>query len=385
MTESAWDRLLGPVTSLPVREQSKLNLVQVCRGIAALLVLLFHDAITYFPLYSGAYDRGRIDGRTPFDFGHAGVDFFFVLSGFIILWAHWSDLGRPARLGRYAWRRFVRIYPTLWIALAFILPIYFLRPDMGGGYERDLSVIVKSLTLWPQTHLPIIPPAWSLSHEMVFYGLFALTIVHVRAGILAFALWFGVIVAVAVFGSGFPLSFIGHAHNLQFFLGLGAALYLRRYRTPMPWLIAGLGAALFVGTGMVETYYPDPARIGLSFAGLTAKLAYGLGSMLILLGVVEIERTRRLAVPALLVLLGEASYSVYLLHNALLSAAARTLRAIGLNEIVAGWPAFVLLALIATAGGVAFHLIFERPILKVLRHLPERGFPLLLRRRANTP
>jgi len=82
------------------------------------------------------------------------------------------------------------------------------------------------------------------------------------------------------------------------------------------------------------------------------------------------------------VLLGEASYSVYLLHNALLSAAARTLRAIGLNEIVTGWPAFALLALIAIAGGVAFHLVCEAPVMRFLRTLPERGFRWTLRRRA---
>jgi len=377
---------IAAVPSHPVRDdQSKLHLVQVCRGIAALLVLLFHDAITYFPLYEGTYDRGRPGGPTPFDFGHAGVDFFFVLSGFIILWAHWSDIGRPQRLGRYVWRRVVRIYPTLWIALALILPVYFLRPALGGGYERDLDVILRSAVLWPQAHLPIIPPAWSLCHEMMFYGLFALAIINLRAGIFAFATWFGAIVAVAVFGGEFPLSFIGHPHNLQFFMGLAAALYLHRRRAPAPWLIAALGTLLFIGTGMLETYYPEPARLGLSYLGLGAKLAYGCGSMLVIVGLVEIERSRRIAVPAALLLLGDASYSIYLLHNALLATGSRMLRSIGLNAIVAGWPAFVMLAAIAVAGGVLFHLLLERPVLRYLRRAPEHGLPLGLRRRATTP
>ncbi|NBQ54213.1 MAG: acyltransferase, partial [Proteobacteria bacterium] len=58
-------------------------------------------------------------GRAELDHaGHRyGVDFFFVLSGFIILHAHMDDIGRPARLGRYLWRRAVRVYPIYWICL----------------------------------------------------------------------------------------------------------------------------------------------------------------------------------------------------------------------------------------------------------------------------
>jgi peptidoglycan/LPS O-acetylase OafA/YrhL len=51
-----------------------------------------------------------------FQFGHAGVDLFFVISGFIITYVHYDDIGTPSRLGRYAARRFQRIYPLYWLA-----------------------------------------------------------------------------------------------------------------------------------------------------------------------------------------------------------------------------------------------------------------------------
>src|ERR1700733_9666444 len=166
--------------------------IQSCRAVAALLVVVYHNAIIYFPLYTGLFDlktQFRSGGPSFFDFGHAGVDFFFVLSGFIILWVHQADIGRPDRFSRYFWRRTIRIYPTYWVVLALLLPIYFIRPDMGGGYERDPSEILQSFLLFPQAHLPIVPASWTLSHELLFYAIFAVLLFNRRAGLLLLGAW----------------------------------------------------------------------------------------------------------------------------------------------------------------------------------------------------
>jgi peptidoglycan/LPS O-acetylase OafA/YrhL len=57
---------------------------------------------------------------TPFRWGDAGVEFFFVLSGFIIASAHAGDISRPARLIPYLQRRIIRIYPPYWIIFAIV-------------------------------------------------------------------------------------------------------------------------------------------------------------------------------------------------------------------------------------------------------------------------
>ncbi len=62
-----------------------------------------------------------------FAFGHAGVDFFFVLSGFIILHVHAGDIGRPVRLGHYLQRRFTRVYPFYWVVFLLALLAMGLR------------------------------------------------------------------------------------------------------------------------------------------------------------------------------------------------------------------------------------------------------------------
>jgi len=304
-----------------------------------------------------------------FDFGHAGVDFFFVLSGFIIHYAHAADLGRPDRLSRYAWRRFTRIYPTYWVAFAAILPVYFLIPGIGGGYTRDPLIILESFVLWPQSHLPILNVAWTLSHEILFYCIFGLAIANKHLGGGVFALWLSAIIAQLVVNAPFPQSFLAHPHNMQFFLGLGAGVFLRRHRISAPWAIIAVGAALFFGTGLIEVY----TSINI---GRWGWLSYGLGSMLALIGAVEAERSGLLTPPAVLVLLGEASYSIYLVHTSVLSAAARVLRGMGLSQVLTGIPAFMLLALLALGAGLAFHLLVERPLLRLLGKSKNPGRPL---------
>jgi len=94
-----------------------LKSLQMARGIAALAVTLFHT--------SGMFADPRYGFERPFwwltERGDLGVDFFFVLSGFIIMLAHRADVGRPREVGNYAFKRAVRIYPMYWLFTLLIV------------------------------------------------------------------------------------------------------------------------------------------------------------------------------------------------------------------------------------------------------------------------
>ena len=83
--------------------------------------MLFHTSGSIFdlPKYFGHKPFGPI-----FDFGFAGVDFFSALSGFLMVHVHAEDFGRPGAVGPYLWKRFSRIYPTYWVALAAVVPVF---------------------------------------------------------------------------------------------------------------------------------------------------------------------------------------------------------------------------------------------------------------------
>ncbi len=96
--------------------------------------------------------------------GHAGVDLFFAISGFIILFVHGGDIGRPGRFARYAGRRLTRILPAYWVALAVTIGL-----GVAGshGFPAVFEVVWSALLL-PSDHTPLLGIAWTLQHEIVF-------------------------------------------------------------------------------------------------------------------------------------------------------------------------------------------------------------------------
>ena len=161
--------------------------IQGCRAVAALLVVLYHlgsaiASIKYF---------GATQFRVPFLFGDSGVEFFFVLSGFIITWAHFDEFGRPAELLKFMRKRIVRIYPTYWIIFGVAYCLALCVPTLRSAVPHDFLTLFKSLVLLPQdpsdvggTGAPVLIVAWSLQYEICFYALMAVFIVSRTAGIL---------------------------------------------------------------------------------------------------------------------------------------------------------------------------------------------------------
>jgi exopolysaccharide production protein ExoZ len=159
-----------PETTAPHRSAShgKLSGVQSARGVAALLVVLYHATRGLsLPQYLGYIPFGNC-----FGFGHAGVDFFFVLSGFIIMHAHAADIGKPERINRYLWRRVARIYPIYWIVTLIQASWAFFSED--SAIRLAPSHILNSLLLLPESIEPLVGVGWTLRSEMLFYIVFAL-------------------------------------------------------------------------------------------------------------------------------------------------------------------------------------------------------------------
>src|SRR5216683_3883717 len=102
------------VDRLTPGKNTQITTLQALRGISALLVLGLHSVPFAPHLF-----------RYLFSWGFAGVDFFFVLSGFILLYVHYGQIGRPEKLRSYFIRRFSRIYPSYWAVMVFLIPAAF--------------------------------------------------------------------------------------------------------------------------------------------------------------------------------------------------------------------------------------------------------------------
>jgi peptidoglycan/LPS O-acetylase OafA/YrhL len=348
------------VISPPVVEtKQKLVNVQAARGIASLLVVFFHTDIFYFGNQS--YWNNPFLNHF-FSFGHSGVYFFFVLSGFIIYTAHRRDIGRPAGLLAFAQKRFVRIYPFYWLCLFAALALLFAMPGFGLAKNRDPINILGSIFLAGINPLnATIFVSWTLFYEMLFYLMFAILILSARAGwTVLVAWWLCCAVAGFLFSAEppYPLNTI----NLLFAMGIVTAMILRKVEK-LPGLFLTLaGAGLFVATGADEVYFHN-------LGWIQSSLAYGLGSAMALAGLVELERKGGFRAPGIMVLAGEASYAIYLTHMLALAFAAKILRVIGAPHWMPVFPAFVLIVLAGAIIGTLAHLLIEKPLLRVSRKL----------------
>lgn len=332
--------------------------LEIGRFIAAAMVALSHaESLIAEPRWFGVVPLG---GR--FANMNVGVDFFFVLSGFIVTFVHWDDFGRPDRLAHYASRRFTRVFPPYWVILTVIVAIYLAVPPFGQPRQHDGFYIVASYLLIPLPEQPVLGVAWTLTFELFFYLLLGLVVRFGRRALPLFALWAaGIIVCLcAGLTARYPFAFFGSAYGLQFLLGMALAAGLRRHRVRAPGLLLAGGLAAFFAPALLWLDIQPIAD------GTVARLVFGAAAGAIIAGAVELERAGRLRAPALLVPLGAASYAIYLTHVVTESAAIRLSFDIAPGALGADGM-LVLLGGIGIVGGLAYHYAVERPLTAAVR------------------
>jgi peptidoglycan/LPS O-acetylase OafA/YrhL len=264
--------------------------LQAGRGVAALAVVLLHSAL------AARNFGGPFPAFALLSHGYIGVDYFFVLSGFII---YHSTIDRRRGLARYFSARFKRVYLPYWPVGIAIGLVYLMQPAMVGAH-RDWSWL-STLTLVPIDRPPALSVAWTLQHEILFYGLFGL---FYFSGLLPLGTiaWAICIVAIRKHVLFDPV-------NLEFLFGmLAAVLYRARQARPALALMAPILFAVWIWAGADET---TRVLIGAALACLVAPLA-------------QAERNG-IKIPRPLILLGAASYSLYLVHTPIISIVERLL------------------------------------------------------------
>jgi exopolysaccharide production protein ExoZ len=339
-----------------------LSCLQAYRGIAAMAVLFYHVS---------EQARTRL-GREPwfgiFHAGDLGVDFFFVLSGFIILYANGRSVGNPLAARKYFYRRLTRIYPVF-LSICFIkLAFMFAGGSVRGGKD-GLGFILSSLLLWPLDRAPFLDVAWTLSFEMTFYFLFLFLIlygaslwrviqVHALAVVLLNLLW--------VKELTFPATFIFSPFFLQFYLGCAACFLVRNWRwgRGLAWgVLLGGAAMFFLGYG----FFHHLEALG----ELALRIYIGLAFALVVVGSVALGAEFERLIPGWLKATGDASYSIYLMHGNLMNLGINYLAAHGGGTGRTSPWLLLALAVSVLVGGYLYYLAVERPLLNFFRkHSP---------------
>ena len=348
----------------------KLSSLQICRGIAALLVVLFHLGGTLAaPKYFGtpAFYNIFLSG------GVAGVYFFFVLSGFIITTVHWRDVGDARCLPNYIIKRFMRVYPIYWIVFAAVLTVFFVTHH--EDFPKNASTILTALALVPQdpaivggTGAPVLIVAWSLQYEVMFYTFFALLITSRTAGCFAAVAAISSLLLAGV-GVDTPLAFLRSALLGLFAAGMLVALAVRegRWVPAAPYAVA-IGVGGFIGLGAMATCIGT-----IDFEGSAWVTAYGLSASLVVFGLATCERQGWSPRWPAGVALGDASYALYLVHYPLISLVCKAGVRTGLSGLAGAAVTWLTALFVCITSAIALHRWLERPLLRLATsHLYER-------------
>lgn len=330
--------------------------IQALRAVAAALVVIYH-LINAESVYGG----GITVLGGPAHFGFAGVDVFFVISGFIMATVTAGQFGSRARALDFLGKRAVRILPLYWICTAVIAAMVMLRPGSLDPALADRS-LVHSLLLIPQEGGPLLVVGWTLTYELLFYAATALALAfgsrrHVPWLLLGWAA--SLLALQAVPAQGPIVALLTSPLSIEFIAGAAVGLYWRKLPTALAWPAMLLALAWMATAAMVLIDVPGHGQTD----GVRV-IAFGLPAALLVAGVARLEHAGRVRVPRLAVILGDASYSLYLTHLFVMSIMGRLWSALGAHGTIGSNVGFLVATFCACCvAAVIVHRVLERPLM----------------------
>lgn len=358
--------------------KGRLDSIQVLRGVAAILVVLFH-----FRHYLNDVYPLKDLGDRLFLFGEAGVDIFFVISGFIIVYS--SRSREKNTFSEFAIKRFFRLYPLYF----FVLTIYLLSyHNEAFNYIN----VIKSYLLIPIDYngkapwfgLSTIYSAWTLTYESYFYFIFALSILlshKYRVAICAAAiiivmyfvqkLTYGEFSLIAVTGKNefngliYNFMFVSSPLILDFIMGMVVAYVYIFYEKHIKANEVITFMSLIVLTiSVVFMVSHATASIG--------PLFWGWCSVGIVLSILLISKNLSIKYPRFLIYLGEMSYSIYINHVVVKKVSLSYIGPLGLFKNGDGGVILFCLVVATLCVSYGTYNLIEKPSIKLGHKLAER-------------
>ncbi|MCB2295312.1 acyltransferase [Clostridium algoriphilum] len=339
---------------MDIKKNIKLDSIQIMRGIGAILIILFHSTTLYQIKFNISYLNGI------FKFGFIGVDLFFIVSGFILLYTR-----KKESVGKYLVKRFVRIYPLYWVILSCVIILMFIIPNAGNGGQKNIVFLLKNIFLIPDKSLFMIPQAWTLSYEILFYLMFLTTMAsNKKIAKIVIELWtVGCLVnTIGNFNNAnLFIKVMFNPVNLEFLIGGMIYFLIIKYKESITRkicnisIVVGLMLTCFFATLI---YFDKP---------YLSRILIGLSLALIIFGVIVKNIKYECKYNKFLIYIGNASYSIYLTHFTLISATIIILQKTNIKCINSF--TITLVDIVIVACGCICHNVLEKPIGKYFKNL----------------
>lgn len=330
--------------------------LQFLRGLAAVLILSKHA------LY-------EVDLISPIDFNYGnythyivGIDIFFVLSGFIMIYIS-QGLWGFQNAKEFFLRRVVRIVPIYWFYTSVLAAIAILIPQVLGNAEFLPFDFIKSLFFIPYVNTagdlqPLLANGWSLNYEMYFYFIFALCLLlPMPYSLMALGGYFLITVFTEFAGAqSMFANFYSRPIILEFLAGaIIGFLFIKNIRLPSWCFYIGV---TFVVSAMVALLFTNTLEAhGIDYN----KPLVGILSVLLL---VLPKGAENLRMPRWGVKIGDSSYTLYLAHPFAIGAITQLILLTDTALIIHPWLIFAVIFAVSIYGSFIAYNLIEKPALK---------------------
>jgi len=331
-------------------DRRKLSYVQISRAIAILFVLLGHVNILFYTDFKYNWFHMGEWERT------GGVDFFFIVTGFMIYYLYHRQAGVPGKTSEFLLKRVIRIYPLYWMFTLLAIAASLIFPSIDGAYSWEL--IIKSMLILPTN--PILASTWSLSHVMFFYILFTAFIFKPKIfkPIILFWIVATILIELRIIPYSEHSFFISFS-SLEIIFGCLVAhltlSYTFKYST---WMIL-IGMLGYLAVWINNIY---------SLIDIEDPVFFCLFSMLMMLGISEKDKKER-KVPKVLSFLGDASYSIYIAHGPFLQLFILIFMKLGIINLIGYFFTMVTVIILAVISSCLVYTFIEKPMSKYLRRV----------------
>jgi exopolysaccharide production protein ExoZ len=287
---------------------NRLHNLDYLRGLAAFGIMIYH----YLTWTLGKYDASTFMGRL----GIYGVSIFYVLSGLTLYYVYYNKM-KPSKdeIISFFKKRVFRIFPLLWLVTIVAILLSKKVPDFG-----DLSLNLSGLFGFVKWDTYFSPGVWSIGNELVFYVFFPFFVFFAKSSKSVLTILSGVIFGLYLYFAFFKLSqdqtlgeqwrnYVNPLNQVFLFLGgflIGLLLHKLKLSTAIVLLMMFTGLGLFI-------FYPVSGDSIHLVTGIN-RLIFTACCFLICISFYKITFTLPSVIHKPLTLLGEASYSVYLLH-----------------------------------------------------------------------
>jgi peptidoglycan/LPS O-acetylase OafA/YrhL len=333
----------------------KLLHIQVLRGLAALSVAAQHaqhDAAALAERVGGGF---RVSAIFPWS---AGVDLFFVISGFVMVYASRGLFAEAGASQAFFARRIARVVPLYWAAITLYLAVALALPALLNRDYLDLPYILASYLFIPTARpdglvQPVYPIGWTLDFEMFFYALFALAVLLPRRQAVAALL--GGLVGLVALGRLFALPQPLANWTDPLILEFAAGAVLGLLRTEGVCAPRALRVALaLAGLGGLVLAAAEPTWV----AGWHRAALWGAPAALIVAAAALTPAAEDRETPwsRFGAAVGDASYALYLVHPFVIRGLRELAWRSGLFALIGPWG-FVVLALVLSV--VVAYVIFR--------------------------